>query len=187
MGKGNRNRDNRSYVAIDTPNKRKSHAPRAKKQMPGWLKKTISIAVVVILVLGIVAAVLASNGTFKRWQVLVKSTTGQFTVNRQVATFLAWELEYYYAYMSWLNTYYTDSSNDLFQTYTDPNDYAFDRATTAIRSNVYDSNGNLVSTPRDIVDDAMSLLINHVAVSDYAYNQGIRLGADEWKGNLTIT
>ena len=187
MGKGNRNRDNRGYAAIDTPTKRKSQAPRAKKQMPGWLKKTISIAVVVVLVLGIVAGILASNGTFKRWQVLVKSTTGQFTVNRQVATFLAWELEYYYAYMSWLNTYYTDSSNDLFQTYTDPDDYAFDRATTAIRSDVYDSNGNLVSTPRDIVDDAMSLLINHVAVSDYAYNQGIRLGADEWKGNLTIT
>lgn len=187
MGKGNRNRDMRGVEQVNAPVAKRKTAPKAKKPMPTWLKRAITIAVVVVLVLGIVAAILASNGTFKRWQVLVKSQTGEFTVNRQVATFLAWELEYYYAYMSWLSTYYSDSSNSLFNTYKDPDDYAFDRATASLRGELYDDNGNVISTPRDIIDDAMSLMINLVAVSDYAYEQGVRLEKDEWKGDLPIT
>jgi succinate dehydrogenase hydrophobic anchor subunit len=88
MGKGNRNRETRGIEYVNVSPKQKK-APKHKKPMPAWLKKAITIAVVVVLVLGIVAAILASNGTFKRWQVLVKSKTGEFTVNRQVATFLA--------------------------------------------------------------------------------------------------
>ena len=72
MGKGNRNREMRGVEYVNAPKKQKK-APKYKKPMPGWLKRTISIAVVVVLVLGIVAAILASNGTFKRWQILVKN------------------------------------------------------------------------------------------------------------------
>ena len=189
MGKGNRNRDYRSAeLAAATGKKKVRKAPRAKRPMPAWLKRTIAIAVAVVLVLGIVAAIMASNGVFRRMQILVKSKTGEFNVNRQVATFLAWELEYYYAYMSWLQTYYTNSKDELFSVYSDPDTYAFDRATASIREDVYDADGKLVSTPRDIIDDTMSLLINHVAVSDYAYEkEEMRLEKDEWKNELTVT
>ena len=118
MGKGNRNRDYRSAeLAAATGKKKARKAPRAKRPMPTWLKRTIAITVAVVLVLGIVAAIMASNGVFRRMQILVKSKTGEFNVNRQVATFLAWELEYYYAYMSWLQTYYTNSKDELFSVY----------------------------------------------------------------------
>ena len=168
MGKGNRNRDLRTVEYVNAPVKKKK-APKAKKPMPEWLKRTISIAVVVVLVVGIVAGILASNGTFKRWQVLVKSQTGEFTVNRQVATFLAWELEYYYAYMSWYSSYYQDPTNSLFKTYPDPDSYAFDHATACVRDDLYDSNGNVISTPRDVIDDAMSLYLDAFFASFSAF------------------
>ena len=104
MGKGQRNRVERDDL-FDSPRDKK------KKGMPKWAKNTIAIALAVVIVLGIVAAVMYSNGTFRRMQVLIKSKTGEFDINRQVATFLAWEIEYYQAYVD----YYTGGDKELHQ------------------------------------------------------------------------
>ncbi|MBQ9760317.1 MAG: hypothetical protein IJW16_03090 [Clostridia bacterium] len=177
MGKGQRNRVERDDL-FDSPRDKK------KKGMPKWAKNTIAIALAVVIVLGIVAAVMYSNGTFRRMQVLIKSKTGEFDINRQVATFLAWEIEYYQAYVD----YYTGGDKELQEQYSSAEAFAHDYALARVTQELTNSTtGALISTPRDAIDNTLSTMVNFVAVCDYAYEKGVRLEEDEWKKDFTIT
>ena len=186
MGKGSRNRDYRGIDKVDAPQKYKTNKKR--KGHKSWLKPAISIAIAVVLVLGIVAGVMLSNGTFRRMQILVKSQTGEFDVNRQVATFLAWELEYYSAYIDYQQTSYTDPDSSILTQYSNAETFALDYATARVTDDIVDANGVVISTPRDAIENTLSYMINFVAVCDYAYGErGITVEDGEWEGNFTIT
>lgn len=181
MGKGNRNKRVRGVDQVELPQRNNG---KKKKQMPKWLVSTISIAVAVIIVLGIVAAVMFSNGSFRRMQVLIKSKTGEFDINRQVATFLAWEIEYYSAYID----YYTSGDEDLQKQYSSAEAFAHEYALARVTQEITNAEtGAIISTPRDAIDNTLQNMINFVAVCDYAYEQGIRLEEGEWKKDFTIT
>ena len=186
MGKGSRNRDYRGFDQVDAPQKYKTN--KKKKRVARWLKPAISIAITVILVLGIVAGIMASNGTFRRMQILVKSQTGEFNVNRQVATFLAWELEYYSAYIDYLQTSYSDPDATILTQYSSADSFAMDYATARVTDEILDANGVVISSPRDSIENTLAYMINFVAVCDYAYGErGITVEDAEWQGDITIT
>ncbi len=185
MGKGNRNRDNRDVEKIDTPQKVKE--PKKHKISKERMKSIIAIAVAVVLVLGIVAAFMASNGTFRRMQILVKSQTGKYNVNRQVATFLAWELEYYSAYVDYMQTEYTDPDASILTQYQSADSFALDYATARVTDDITDSTGAVISTPRNAIDNTLPYMINFVAVCDYAHERGYTVTDEEWQSDFTIT
>lgn len=185
MGKGNRNRDNRDAEKLEAPQKvkvRKTHKISKER-----IKSIITIAVTVVVVLGIIAAFMASNGTFRRMQILVKSETGKFNVDRQVATFLAWELEYYSAYLDYMQTQYTDPDASILTQYSSAESFALDYATMRVTDDIRDAAGTVISTPRDAIDNTLPYMINFVAVCDYAHNRGITVSDEEWQGDFTIT
>ncbi len=175
MGKGNRNRD----VRDDVKTKK-----RGARKMPKWLVNTIAIAVTVVIVLGVVAAVMLSNGTFRRMQILVKSKTGEFDVNLQVATLLAWELEYYTAYID----YYTTEDTSIKEQYSSAEAFAHEYALARVTREITNvETGAVISSPRDAIDNTLSYMVNFVAICDYAYDQGIRVEDDEWKADFDVT
>lgn len=185
MGKGNRNRDSRDVEKLETPQKvkmRKKHKISKER-----LKSIITIAVTVVVVLGIIAAFMASNGTFRRMQILVKSESGKFNIDRQVATFLAWELEYYSAYLDYMQTQYTDPDASILTQYSSAENFALDYATMRVTDDILDASGAVISTPRDAIDNTLPYMINFVAVCDYAYSRDITVTDEEWQGDITIT
>lgn len=187
MGKGKRNRNKTQESVESAVLTKKQKKAKKKKGMPRWLVSTISIAIAVVLVLGIVAAVMLSNGTFRRMQVLIKSRTGEYDVNRQVATFLAWELEYYSAYID----YYTSGDKNLQDQYESAEDFAFSYATARLTQEITDSEtGEIISTPRDAIDNTLAYMLNFVAVCDYAHelDEPITVTEEEWRSaDLTVT
>ena len=184
MGKGKRNR-NKGEITPDMPIVLPKKKKKVKGPMPKWLIRTISIALTVVIVLGVVALIMLSNGTFRRMQVLVKSKTGDFDIDRQTATFLAWEMQYYYATIEYLTA--ADDS-DLKSMYSSAEQYAFNFATKVVTEKIEDENGNVISTPRDAIDDTIATMVNFVAVCDYATEvKGMTLADSEWQGDIGIT
>lgn len=155
-----------------------------KKPMAKWLKNTIAIAIAVVIVLGIVAAVMFSNGVFRRMQILVESKTGEFDVNLQVATILAWELEYYTAYID----YYTSEDTSIKEQYSSAASFAHEYALARVTKELTNTEtGAVISSPRDAIDNTLAYMVNFVAVCDYAYEQGVRVEGDEWKEDFNVT
>ena len=186
MGKGKRNKNKvEENVEVLTAPKKQKKSKKVKKGMPKWLVSAISIAVAVLLVFGAVAAIMLSNGSFRRMQVLIKSKSGDYDINRQMATFIAWELEYYSAYIE----YYTTDDTSLQESYSSAEDFAFSYATARVTKEITSSeDGSIISTPRDAIDSSLNYMINFVAVCDYADALGITVTEDEWRSdNLGIT
>lgn len=184
MGKGKRNR-NKGEITPETPVVLPKKKKKMKRAMPKWLVRTISIAVAVVIVCGIAALAMLSNGTFRRMQILVKSKTGEFDIDRQTATFIAWEMQYYYATIEYLTA---SDDSDLKSTYSSADEYAFNFATKVVTEEIEDADGNVVSTPRDAIDDTISTMVNFVAVCDYAHEQkNMTVTDSEWQGNIGIT
>ena len=91
MGKGNRNRVGREDDNVLTKKSVKAKKRRARRPLPKLLIPIVSLVVVVAIVVAAVALALYNNGTFKRYNVLVKSqTSGKYSVNQQMAQVLVW-------------------------------------------------------------------------------------------------
>ena len=102
MGKGNRNRQNREErveIVSATPAKKKK--TRVRKPMPPVVKSIITYAVTVLLLVGALVGILAGMGTFKRANIVVKSESGDYNLNQQMATYIVWSSAYYEYYYNW--------------------------------------------------------------------------------------
>ena len=86
MGKGSRNRELRDAERRVSGNQ----YTKAKKQAPKWLTPAIAIVLVVAMLFGIGAYIVSNNGIIERNRILVKSKTGKYDVNQQMATYVAW-------------------------------------------------------------------------------------------------
>ncbi len=174
MGKGNRNRENNAQGRVAVA------AKKRKKPVSDWLPSVIAIVVVVAILAGVVFSLMLDNGIFMRNRTLVKSKTGKFDVNQQMATYMAWQSEYnwatqvYYYASQGYNIENEDSnakikiasylsSNGQFDQ-TKCEQYALMRAWEKVTNNL-----------RDSVDSNMSSVLTYVAVADAAYEAGIRL------------
>ncbi len=167
MGKGSRNRQNHYQERMDNPEKFKQ-----KKQMPKWLTSAIALVLVAAVLVGIVAYIIVSNGIIKRGRVLVESTTGKFDVDQQMATFIAWQTQYYNAYYYYLYCQagmMTDTYG-ITSTYSSGDQYALVAAQTTIQNQL-----------RDSVDEVLTNLVGYVAVADKAWEEGIRLDDEDKK------
>ena len=102
MGKGTRNRQNREEiveVVSATPAKKKN--TRVRKPLSPKVKSIITYAVTILLLVGALAGILSGMGTFKRANIIVKSETGKYDLNQQMATYIVWSSAYYEYYRSW--------------------------------------------------------------------------------------
>lgn len=136
MGKGKRNQQLRVEEAMGAPQKRESKNKNKKQFVwPTWAKRALAIALLVAVLAGIVLAAAMSNGTFLRGRIIVKSKTGKFDINQQMATFILWQAMYQQGYNDWINAYYqslytggSSTTIDL-NKYKSPDDYAMAMAT----------------------------------------------------------
>ena len=136
MGKGKRNQQLRVEEAMGAPQKRESKNKNKKQFVwPTWAKRALAIALLVAVLAGIVLAAAMSNGTFLRGRIIVKSKTGKFDINQQMATFILWQAMYQQGYNDWINAYYqslysggSSTTIDL-KKYQSPDDYAMAMAT----------------------------------------------------------
>ncbi len=175
MGKGNRNRENNAQGRVAVAAKKK------KRPTSEWLPSVIAVVVVVAILAGVLFSVLLDNGIFMRNRVLVKSKTGKFDVNQQMATYIAWQTEYNWAAQVYLykaqygydietedenakiklSDYYTSGEEFDQSSY---EQYAMSRAWEQVSKNL-----------RDCVDENMDTILTYVAVADAAYEAGVRL------------
>lgn len=137
MGKGKRNQQLRVEETMGAPKKREN---KNKKQFvwPTWAKRALAIALLVAVLAGIVLAAAMNSGTFLRGRIIVKSKTGKFDINQQMATFILWQAMYQQGYNDWINAYYqslyaggSSSTGGIdLNTYKSPDDYAMAMATS---------------------------------------------------------
>ncbi len=90
MGKGYRNRDERNDLAL-TKSKKQRRQKRSHHPLPKWLIPVLLSVAAVAVVFAIVFTSMASNGTFKRNNILVKSQTkSKYSINEYTAQILLW-------------------------------------------------------------------------------------------------
>lgn len=165
MGKGSRNRQIHLQERIDHPERYKK-----KKPMPKWLMPLIGLLLVAAIVVGVVASVVNNLGIIKRNRILLESKTGDFDVNQQMATFIAWQNMYYSSYTYWYYCQYgiyedTDKITERFET---ADQYALAIAQAGVTLQL-----------RDCIDDIMDNLKTYVAVCDEAAKNNVSLGDEE--------
>ncbi len=170
MGKGNRNRQTRVQEQLDAPvktQKKKKH--RKPFHAPKWLLPVIAGVLVLAIAFGIVYSALNSTGMFERNRIIVKSNTGKYDINQQIATYIAWQNAYYssyYYYMYCQMGLYTDTNNITKQFKAD--EYA-----------LLASQQTISQYPRDCIDDIATSLRQYVAVCDEADLKGVALDAKD--------
>lgn len=160
MGKGSRNRQLHQMDRIENPQKYKK-----KKQGPKWLAPLISLVVVVAIVVGIVASAVINSGIITRNRVIIKSESGKFDVNQNMATFVAWQSLYYNASMYWTYCSY----GMIEDTYGITKSYTVDQYALTV------AQSSLDTALRDSIDDVVESLKVYVAVCDAAYKEGVAL------------
>ena len=117
MGKGRRNRERSLQDRLANP-AAKNLKTKKKSGMPSWLTSVIAVLVVVVILLPLIISAIQESGFFPRHRILIESTSGEFDINQQMATFIAWESLYesgltYYQYMQYygidiISTYKND-------------------------------------------------------------------------------
>ena len=168
MGKGRRNRERSMQDRLAAPAAK--HLKNKKKSgMPSWLTSVIAIAVVVVILLPLIISAVQESGFFARRRVLIESQTGEFDVNQQMATFIAWEALYesglqYYQYVQ-MNIIQDNSG--ITSLYT-ADEYAMNMALSGIRNNL-----------RDCVDNVSEMLKQYVAVCDLAHKENVTLTEED--------
>ncbi len=164
MGKGNRNRENHLTNQMNTPAK----VQKKKRATSEWLPSVIALVIVVALLVGVAASLVVSNGLIKRGRILVDSQTGKFDVNQQMATFIAWQGQYYNSYYYYLYAQYGmitgDEATQITSTYDSADEYALAAAQYS-----------MMYALRDSVDDVLESIVKYVAVADAAWEAGVRL------------
>jgi len=162
MGKGSRNRNLHLQDKAENPQKYKPR--KVKKPMPQWAKTTICIVLLVAVLFGVGALIFNKYGIIERNRVIIESKTGEFDVNQQIATYVAWQNIYYEATMEWMYMKYglledtygiTKQGAD---TYIEQERYALAMAQTYLQTNL-----------RDAIDASLPTLLELVAVCDEAY------------------
>lgn len=160
MGKGSRNRQLHQMDRMENPQKYKT-----KKQAPKWLFPLISLVVAVAIVVGIVASAVINAGIIPRNRVIIKSESGKFDVNQNMATFVAWQSLYYNASMYWTYCSY----GMIEDTYGITKSYTVDQYALTV------AQSSLDTALRDSIDDVVESLKVYVAVCDAAYKAGVTL------------
>ncbi len=168
MGKGKRNRERSMQERLANP-AAKNLKNKKKSGMPSWLTSVIAILVVIVILLPLIISAVRESGFFERRRILIESKTGEFDVNQQMATFIAWEALYesgltYYQYVQY--GIYQDNSG-ITSLYT-ADEYAMNIAYSSIQNNL-----------RDCVDNVTDALKQYVAVCDLAHEEGVTLTEED--------
>ena len=168
MGKGRRNRERNLQDRLANP-VAKNLKNKKKSGMPSWLTSAIAILVVAVILLPLIISGIQESGFFQRRRILIKSQTGEFDINQQMATFIAWESLYesglqYYQYMQY--GLIEDTSGVTY--YYTADQYAMNMAYAGIQNSL-----------RDSVDGVVELLKQYVAVCDLAHKEGMTLTEEE--------
>lgn len=164
MGKGSRNRINRE---VEPKKKAQKNTRKYRKPLSGTVKGIIAAAVCLVVVVAIVFGSLVSNGTFKRNNILVKSQTGKYDIDQQMATYMVWDALYYTAYYQW--NYLSETIQE--QTgITSQSQYCLYYAMSGVQDTLKSSINNYASTLKE-----------YVAVCDIADSLGFTLTKEEKK------
>ena len=163
MGKGSRNRQNHYMDRQENPAK---YQKKNNKKKPQWLGSAIALAIVVAILVGVGAYIVASNGIIKRGRVLIESETGKYDLNQQTITYLAWQSQYASAYYEYLYYQYgiMEDTYGITSTYSSGDEFAIVAAQTAVQQQL-----------RDCVDSMIDQLLAYVAVCDEAHRNGVKL------------
>ena len=176
MGQGNRNRQNREErveIVSATPAKKKK--TRVRKPLPPKVKSIITYAVTVLLLVGALVGVLAGMGTFKRVNVVVKSETGRYNLNQQMATYIVWSSAYYEYYYNW-QYYMTSDEKATFN-----NALNGGESLSAGQYALYASSNLVQQSLKSAFESFESSFRGYVAVCDVAEELGISVTRDELK------
>lgn len=160
MGKGSRNRQLHQQDKIENPQKYKK-----KKEAPKWLFPLISLVVIAAIVIGAVASAITNAGIIQRNRILIKSESGKYDVDQNMATFIAWQSLYYNASMYWTYCSY----GMIEDTYGITKSYTVDQYALTV------SQTTLNDALRDSIDDVIESIKVYVAVCDAAYAAGVSL------------
>ena len=160
MGKGSRNRQLHQQDRIENPQKYKK-----KREAPKWLFPLVSLVLVAAIVIGVVASVIVNTGIVQRNRILIKSESGKFDVDQNMATFIAWQSLYYNASMYWTYCSY----GMIEDTYGITKSYTVDQYALTV------AQSSLDNTLRDAIDDVIESIKVYVAVCDAAYAAGVKL------------
>lgn len=168
MGKGRRNRERNLQDRLANP-AAKNLKNKKKSGMPSWLPSVIAVLVVVVILLPLIISGIQDSGFFPRHRILIESQSGEFDVNQQMATFIAWESLYesglqYYQYMQ---IGFIQDTAGITKYYT-ADQYAMNMAYSGVQNNL-----------RDSVDGVVELLKQYVAVCDLAHKEGVALTDEE--------
>ena len=167
MGKGKRNRQNHYEDRLANPDRYKEQKPI--RRMPKWATWTICTVVLVLVVAAIILQAMAGNGVFLRAQVLVDSSES-YEMNRQMATFIAWQNLYQQSYQDWYYAYYglTSDTNKITETYSSPVQYAIETSGSYTKSML-----------RDVIDVYADYLSELVAGADAGVKAGLTLDEND--------
>lgn len=160
MGKGSRNRQLHQQDRIENPQKYKK-----KKEAPKWLAPLVSLVIIAAIVIGVVANIISNAGIIQRNRILIKSESGKYDVDQNMATFIAWQSLYYNASMYWSYCSY----GLIEDTYGITDSYTVDQYALTV------SQSTLNSALRDSIDDVIESIKVYVAVCDAAYAAGVSL------------
>lgn len=168
MGKGKRNRERNAQDILQRP-VTKTLKKKNKKGMPSWALSLIALAVVILILLPLIISGVTESGIIKRNRVLIKSQTGKFDINQQMATFIAWNGMYESGlyYYQLMQAGYMQDTAGITKTYT-AEQYALNSAYASMQEN-----------PRDCIDSVLNTLKEYVAVCDLAYTEGVTLAEDD--------
>ena len=168
MGKGRRNRERSLQDRLANP-AAKNLKTKKKSGMPSWLTSVIAVLVVVVILLPLIISAIQESGFFPRHRILIESNSGEFDINQQMATFIAWESLYesgltYYQYMQYGIIQDTSGITSFYTA----DQYAMDMAYAGTHNSL-----------RDSVDGVVDLLKQYVAVCDLAHKEGVTLTDEE--------
>ncbi len=176
MGKGNRNRQNREeLVEIVSAEPAKKKKIRVRKPLSPKVKSIITYAVAVLLLLGALVGILAGMGTFKRANVIVKSKTGEYNLNQQMATYIVWSSAYYEYYYNW-QYYMTADQKATFN-----NALNGGSELTASQYALYAASNLVQQSLKSSFESFESSFRGYVSVCDEAEKLGIRVTREELK------
>ncbi len=175
MGKGTRNRQNREEtveIVSAAPAKKKT---RVRKPLSPKVKSIITYAVTILLLLGALAGILAGAGTFKRANVIVKSESGKYDLNQQMATYIVWSSAYYEYYNSWSYNM-TSAEKATFNTALNGG-----QEMTADQYALYASSNFVQQSLRSAFNSFESSFRGYVAACDIAEEMGISVSKEDLK------
>ena len=176
MGKGTRNRQIREEaVEIVSAAPAKKKKTRVRKPLSPRVKSILTYAVTILLLVGALVGILAGAGTFKRANIVVKSKTGDYDLNQQMATYIVWSSAYYEYYYNW-QYYMTTEDKATFN-----NALNGGQSLTASQYALYAASMLVQNSLHSAFESFESSFRSYVAVCDEAEKLGISVTKAELK------